>query len=130
MFGTGDGVMKGEVRPIPNMPRRRGAYEPDVNGTDDERLRFAIANKRLVQFVLHGLVRIAEPHDYGIRYGAPQLLVYQVGGQSASGRLPAWRWVLLRHVSYFEVLDHMFTGNRSAEPQRHAIWERLFARVE
>lgn len=42
-------------------------------------------------------MRIAEPHDYGIRDGVAQLLVFQVGGESRSGTLPNWRWVVLPH---------------------------------
>lgn len=33
----------------------------------DERLRFAIINKRLVRITYHGAVRIGERHDYGIQ---------------------------------------------------------------
>jgi hypothetical protein len=96
----------------------------------DQRIRFAIANKRLLRFRLHDLLRIAEPHDYGIRGGAPQLLVYQVGGKSRSGRLPAWRWVVLGHASDFEVLDETFAGSRNAEARHHVVWDKIFARVE
>ena len=92
--------------------------------------RYAIANKCLLKFTLHGLDRIAEPHDYGIRNGAPQLLVYQVGGESRSGKLPAWRWVVLGHASNFEVLEQTFPGSRNTEARRHMLWDRLFVRVE
>jgi hypothetical protein len=40
-------------------------------------LKFAIVSKRLIQFTYNGAVRIAEPHDYGVRDGSPKLLVYQ-----------------------------------------------------
>jgi hypothetical protein len=30
----------------------------------DAQVRFAIANKRLVQLTYHGAPRVAEPHDY------------------------------------------------------------------
>jgi hypothetical protein len=33
-------------------------------------LRFAIANKRLIQLAYQGSKRIVEPHDYGIKNGA------------------------------------------------------------
>jgi len=122
--------MKGEVRAIANAPPRPQEGDRGIHGNDDERIRFAIAKKRLLQFALYGRVRIAEPHDYGIRNGAPQLLVYQVGGESRSGKLPSWRWVVLGQASRFEVLDQTFPGSRHAEARHHAHWDRIFARVE
>ena len=113
-------------QPTPRSPRRQAARE----GTDDQRIRYAIANRHLLKFVLYGLTRIVEPHDYGIRNGAPQLLVYQVGGASQSGKLPSWRWVVLGHASDFEVLDEIFAGSRNAGVKHHIQWDRIFARVE
>jgi hypothetical protein len=122
--------MKGEVRTIPDATPSCWRAEIGKSANDDERIRFAIANRRLLKFMLYGLWRIAEPHDYGIRNDAPQLLVYQVRGESRSGRLPAWRWVVLGHASRFEVLDELFAGSRNAEVQHHIKWDRLFARVK
>jgi hypothetical protein len=122
--------MKGEIRAIGNPKPRASEASVAEKGNDDQRIRFAIANKRLLRFRLHDLLRIAEPHDYGIRGGAPQLLVYQVGGKSRSGRLPAWRWVVLGHASDFEVLDETFAGSRNAEARHHVVWDKIFARVE
>jgi hypothetical protein len=103
--------------------------EPSGEGNDDQRIRHAITTKHLLKFSLYGRVRIVEPHDYGIRNGAPQLLVYQVRGESQSGKLPAWRWVMLGHASNFEVLDETFAGSRNADVKHHVQWDRLFARV-
>jgi hypothetical protein len=109
---------------------RAGSGGTGPTAAADERIRRAIATKRLLKFSLYGLVRIAEPHDYGIRGGAPQLLAYQVRGGTRSGKLPAWRWVALDRASDFEVLDETFPGSRNAETQAHADWDRLFARVD
>jgi hypothetical protein len=122
--------MKGDVRALENVPRPPPHGGDARIGTDDERIRFAIAEKRLLKFSLYGLWRIGEPHDYGIRNGAPQLLIFQVRGESRSGKLPAWRWVVLGHASRFEVLDETFTGSRNAEVRHHMQWDKLFARVE
>ena len=122
--------MKGEVRTIAHSPPRAPQGDGGIQGNDDQRIRYAIAERRLVKFTLFGRDRIAEPHDYGIRNGAPQLLVYQVGGESRSGKLPAWRWVVLGHASNFEVLEQTFAGSRNAEVRNHMAWDRLFARVE
>jgi hypothetical protein len=103
--------------------------DAEREGNDDQRIRYAIAHKHLLKFSLYGLTRIAEPHDYGIRNGAPQLLVYQVRGESQSGRLPSWRWVMLGHASDFEVLEETFRGSRNAAVKHHIQWDRVFARV-
>ncbi len=95
----------------------------------DRLLRRAIAERRLVRFVLHARVRIAEPHDYGIRRGCAQLLAYQVAGESESGRLPGWRWAKLAELSALEVLDETFAGNRAAPSGKHSQWDELFVRV-
>jgi hypothetical protein len=124
-------VMKGEeIRAIGSALNRAPTGDDGRSGNDDQRIRFAIANRHLLKFMLYGLWRIAEPHDYGIRNGAPQLLVYQVRGESQSGKLPAWRWVVLGHASSFEVLDETFPGSRNAEVDHHIQWDRLFARVD
>jgi len=101
-----------------------------MDARDDGTIRTAIAQKRLIQFTLRGKVRIAEPHDYGIRDGAPQLLVYQIGGESSSGKLPNWRWVVLAHASGFQLLDRSFAGRRPAPSGRHSPWDQIFVRVD
>jgi hypothetical protein len=122
--------MKGEIRAISHAKPREPQGDGGREGNDDQRIRFAIANRRLLKFRLYDVWRIAEPHDYGVRGGAPQLLVYQVGGKSRSGRLPAWRWVVLGNATDFEVLDETFAGSRSAEARDHAEWDKVLARVE
>jgi len=101
-----------------------------LGGADDALLRSAIAQRRLIKFSLHGCVRIAEPHDYGIRDGVAQLLVFQVGGESRSGTPPNWRWVVLSHASRFDLLDATFPGGRKAPSGKHSPWQQLFLRVE
>jgi len=97
---------------------------------DDATIRLAILQKRLVQFLLHGRLRVAEPHDYGIRNGVPQLLVYQVAGESNSGRLPNWRWVVLAEATGMQLLDRTFRGRRPTPTGKHSPWDRLFLRVD
>jgi hypothetical protein len=103
---------------------------PLIDSAIDGSIRRAIAEKRLLRFSLDGHARIAEPHDYGIRNGLPQLLAYQIAGGSRSGRLPDWRWVNLSRASGVEVLDQTFAGSRAAPSGKHARWDRLFARVD
>ena len=94
----------------------------------DHLLRTAITQRRQIRFWYDGKERIAEPHDYGIQSGAPRLLVYQIAGQSNSGRLPAWRLVDLAGMSGLEILDRTFPGGRPASGRRHK-WDQLFIRV-
>ncbi len=95
----------------------------------DAVIRRAISERRLIRFTLDGGARVAEPHDYGVRKGKVQLLVYQLSGASRSGRLPDWRWVDLSRATDFQVLDQAFAGGRDAPSGKHANWEQLFLRV-
>jgi hypothetical protein len=95
----------------------------------DSLLWTAITQRRQIRFWYDGKERIAEPHDYGIQNGRPRLLVYQIGGQSNSGRLPAWRLVDLASMSRLEILDRTFPGGRPASGRRHT-WDQLFIRVD
>lgn len=95
----------------------------------DRLLREAIAGRRVIRFVLDGLVRVAEPHDYGTLKEVARVLVYQVGGKSHSGRLPDWRLVTVDKMSQLEVLERTFAGPRASPTGRRHHWERLFASV-
>jgi len=96
----------------------------------DELLRAAITQRRQIRFWYGGKERIAEPHDYGVHKGKARLLAYQVGGQSTSGPLPAWRLVDISGMTQLEVLEKTFPGNRPAPSGRRHNWERLFIRVD
>lgn len=95
----------------------------------DFALRTAIRDRRVVSFLLHGLPRRAEPHDYGIIAGVPKLFFYQVGGRSRSGTPFGWRWAALSDVANFEILEATFAGQRAAPSGRHVTWDVLFASV-
>jgi hypothetical protein len=106
--------------------RAESQAEEDV----DRLLREAIAGRRLIRFVLDGLERIGEPHDYGTLKGVDRVLVYQVAGESHSGRLPDWRLVTVGKISGLEVLDRWFEGPQEGPMgKRHYHWERLYASV-
>jgi hypothetical protein len=97
----------------------------------DSQLRFAIANKRLIQFTYESALRIAEPHDYGVRGGAPKLLAFQ--RQKAGRRdrhVRGWRWLDISKVEDCVVLEDSFSGTREAAGQQHHHWDVLYARVD
>jgi hypothetical protein len=95
----------------------------------DQILRKAIAEKRLITFMLDGCRRIAEPHDYGINKGVPRLFFYQIGGQSRSIPSRGWRWATLSKISDLGILDKKFRGTREARSGQHIQWDVLIATV-
>jgi hypothetical protein len=88
----------------------------------------AIKERRLVEFRLHGLGRVAEIHLYGVHKGIPQLLVYQVAGDSRSGGLPHWRRVDLGEMSDLVLLPRAFTASRLSS--RPGGWDQVLLMVE
>ena len=100
-----------------------------VDVTIDQRIREAVLRKRLITFMLRGLPRLAEPHDYGIVDGVAKLFFYQVGGRSRSGSPIGWRWATVAEISDIEVLDEPFAGARETSTGRHVLWDLLIASV-
>lgn len=94
----------------------------------DSLWRAAIAQRRVVRFTFDGMVRLAEPHDYGEMHGEARVLVYQLAGGSKSGRLPNWRLITVAKASKPELMDVTFAGPRGGPGHRHT-WDRLFASV-
>jgi hypothetical protein len=92
-------------------------------------LRTAIASKRIIQFDYDNYPRIAEPHDYGTIGGEKQLLIYQIGGESRSGKIPNWRMVRVAAMKRVRMLSKAFAGGRAIPSGRHKRWDQLFARV-
>jgi len=97
----------------------------DVDGI----LRHAIDDRRLIDFLLHGLRRVAQPHTYGNFDGVEHLLVYQVGGESRSGKLPDWRRFKVSDMRDVRMLDEHFSPPPIAT-SRHMRWDVVFVRVE
>ncbi len=94
----------------------------------EQLLLLAIRERRLIEFTLHGLRRVGEPHILGIRRGVHQLLVYQTHGQSKSGRLPNWRTADLTRMTHLRVLEQRFSSPRLTADQESG-WEQVFASV-
>ena len=89
----------------------------------------AINEKRLIEFTYDGLLRIAEPHVYGVKDGKYELLVYQISGQSRSGGLPNWRRVELHKVTNMKILNETFLGRRATPSGKHSSFDRTIAIV-
>ena len=112
---------------------RGGMTEDGIAGPVSERprldllIRMAIAHRRIVDLVYADRRKQVEPHDYGIRNGEVQLLVYQRSGDSRSPDPTGWRSLRVASISDFHVKDDTFPGRRPAD--RHIEWDKLFARV-
>jgi hypothetical protein len=107
------------------------SFPPSPQFTLDHQLRFAIANKRLIRFTYDGAVRVAEPHDYGVRDGAAKLLAFQ--REKAGSKAPdvrGWRWLETSKIQDCVVLEDSFRGTREAAQQHHQVWDILYARVD
>jgi predicted DNA-binding transcriptional regulator YafY len=91
----------------------------------DEQLKFAIANRRLVELKYAGSVRVVEPHDYGVQKGTARLLGYQQQGFSGLG----WRLFDVAKIESCSTLKETFAGSRGASHRQHHDWETIYARV-
>jgi hypothetical protein len=113
------------------MKKNVVAFPPSREHTLDRQLRFAIANKRLIQFTYDSAVRVAEPHDYGVRDGTPRLLVYQRQKASRKDhRVRGWRCLDISRIDACTVLEESFAGTRATAGQPHQRWDLLYARVD
>jgi hypothetical protein len=88
----------------------------------------AICERRLVAFEHGGRHRVVEPHTLGFLDGVEELLAYQVGGTSGSGRLPDWRRFRVIEIAAPQLLDRRF-GSRPSGSGRHASWDHVEAYV-
>jgi len=93
----------------------------------DQQLKFAIAKKRLIEFEYSSVVRVAEPHDYGIQQGVIRLFVYQLRSTPFAR---GWRLLDVAKIDHLVVLEQTFDGSRRESSQSHHHWAALFARVE
>lgn len=99
-------------------------------GTIDERIRFAIANRRLVDVRYGGTMRVAEPHDYGVQNGRERLLVFQLRAPARPGHTPTgWRLLDLVKIQELAVRADTFPGSRGQSHPAHYEWEEVYARV-
>ena len=95
----------------------------------DQQLRYAIANKRLLQIYYEGAQRVIEPHDYGVKKGVVSLLAYQLQSSDPS-KTSGWRLLHLSKISECVVLEQTFKGSRGEESQQHHNWDVLYLRVD
>jgi hypothetical protein len=67
---------------------------------------------------------------YGIKNGKRQILVYQIGGSTSSGKIPDWRRINLDEISGLSVLrEQKFSGPRDNKSPEHGDWDTIIASV-
>jgi len=89
----------------------------------------AIQSKKVVEFMYSGHIRVVEPHVLGVKDGVTQLLGYQIGGRSSSGRIPEWRRFDIQKISGLSVRNDPFPGPRPYPSGQHSSWDRQIAIV-
>ena len=106
--------------------------EIDDDAPVPAKLRFAIANKRLLGVEYNELLRVAEPHDFGAMNGTSKVLVYQllVDGAASDNRTQGWRLLDVPKIGACKVLEQTFAGSRGDSHRQHMRWDAVFARVE
>ena len=97
----------------------------------NDRLRYAIENKHLIEVCYHGSMRIAEPHDFGVYKGIERLLVFQLRDSVHEQAHHATGWRLLETSDIEEclVLEKNFPRSRGQLHQSHLVWDVVYARV-
>jgi hypothetical protein len=95
----------------------------------DERIRRAIAEKRLLEIRYKRAARLAEPHDYGVIDGTERLLTFQLHGPDSGKGAAGWRLLDVVKIESCVVTDQTFPGSRGQSHQQHYQWETLYARV-
>ena len=97
----------------------------------NDRLRYAITNRHLIEICYHGSVRVAEPHDYGVHKGIERLLIFQLRdsvhaqNHSATG----WRLLDISQIEECLVLEKNFPGSGVLLHQSHLILVIVYSRV-
>jgi len=117
------------TQPLPQQSHRTAG--PLVRSHRDSvqmLLHDAIDKRRVVQFVYNRQVRIAEPHVLGLKNGRLQILTWQTGGRSSSGRIPDWRRFFANELSQVELTSETFAGPRLTWG-KHSAFDRQIAVV-
>ena len=96
----------------------------------DGQIKFAIAHRRLIQVRYKGILRMAEPHDYGSQKGVDRLLVFQLRGPARTNQSETgWRLLDVPKIESLDILDGTFRGSRGSSQQHHHAWDAVYARV-
>ncbi len=91
----------------------------------------AIRAKRLLMFGYGGLVRVVEPHLYGVNTaGHEALSAWLRAGYSRSDPEGGWRTYLVPEMHRVQVLDETFAGHRPGYNPSDERMVRIFCGLE
>lgn len=96
--------------------------------TMDEMIRWAITEKKSLEFDYDGYPRIVEPHIYGRKNEKNGILAYQTRGQSSDGEL-GWKRMHMKKITNMRVLGETFPGIRPVSGW-HSSWDLIYLIVD
>ena len=95
-----------------------------------QQLSAAITRRSLVMFEYGDLIRVVEPHRYGVNSaGHPMLSGWLRAGYSRSDPAGGWRNYLVRDIQSFQVLDAPFAGTRPGYAAHDPRMREVFAEL-
>jgi hypothetical protein len=90
----------------------------------------AITRRSLVMFEYGDLIRVVEPHRFGVNsVGHPMLSGWLRAGYSRSDPAGGWRNYLLDDIRAFQVLDAPFAGTRPGYSAHDARMREVFCEL-
>ena len=90
----------------------------------------AIRRRSLVMFEYGDLIRVVEPHRFGVNSaGHPMLSGWLRAGYSRSDPAGGWRNYLLEEITAFQVLDAPFAGSRPGYAAHDARMREVFCEL-
>lgn len=90
----------------------------------------AITRRSLVMFDYGDLIRVVEPHRYGVNSaGHPMLSGWLRAGYSRSDPAGGWRNYLVRDIRSLQLLDAPFAGTRPGYTAHDARMREVFAEL-
>lgn len=102
-----------------------------MQGTDlNQQLCAAITKRSLVMFEYGDLIRVVEPHRFGVNSaGHAMLSGWLRAGYSRSDPAGGWRNYLLSDIRAFQLLDAPFAGTRPGYAAHDARMREVFCEL-
>lgn len=105
---------------------RDTSHPPDLH----QQLCAAITRRSLVMFDYGDLIRVVEPHRYGVNSaGHPMLSGWLRAGYSRSDPAGGWRNYLVRDIRSLQLLDAPFAGTRPGYTAHDPRMREVFAEL-
>jgi hypothetical protein len=93
-------------------------------------IKEATNHKRCVSFQYDGLLRIVEPHCYGVSTAGNHVLRgFQVRGGSQTGEIPGWRLYEESKIFHLKLLDEKAQMPRTGYNSNDSAMSRIYCHV-